>query len=54
MTNEETTCPVAWGIKKGETALQKAADDFLKKLAVSGELKTLQDKWFTPENVQLQ
>jgi ABC-type amino acid transport substrate-binding protein len=53
MTNEETTCPVAWGTKKGETALQKAADDFLKKLASSGELKTLQDKWFTPENVVL-
>ena len=53
MTNEETTCPVAWGIKKGETALQKAADDFLKKLAADGRLKSLQDKWFTPEHVVL-
>lgn len=49
MTNEETTCPVAWGIKKGETALQKAADDFLKEYASSGKLKALQDKWFTPD-----
>lgn len=53
MTNQPTTCPVAWGIKKGETALQKAADDFLKELASSGQLKALQDKWFTPEYVKL-
>jgi ABC-type amino acid transport substrate-binding protein len=53
MTNQPTTCPVAWGIKKGEAALQKAADDFLKELASSGKLKELQDKWFTPEFVKL-
>lgn len=53
MTGQPTTCPVAWGIKKGETALQKAADDFLKKLAGDGRLKALQDKWFTPEFVVL-
>jgi polar amino acid transport system substrate-binding protein len=53
MTNQPTTCPVAWGIKKGETALQKAADDFLKELSTSGKLKALQDKWFTPEYVKL-
>jgi polar amino acid transport system substrate-binding protein len=53
MTNEATTCPVAWGVKKGEAALQKAADDFLTKLKTSGELQTLQDKWFTPDNVVL-
>lgn len=53
MTNQPTTCPVAWGIKKGEPALLKAADDFLKDLATTGQLKALQDKWFTPEFVKL-
>jgi ABC-type amino acid transport substrate-binding protein len=40
-------CPVAYGLKKGDTKWEKAVTDFIKQKQSSGELQKLFDKYMT-------
>ena len=40
-------CPVAYGLKKGDTRWEQAVSDFIKRKKASGELDTLFDEYMT-------
>ncbi|MGH6953684.1 MAG: substrate-binding periplasmic protein [Alphaproteobacteria bacterium] len=44
-------CPVAYGLKKGDTKFEKVVSDFIRKKKSSGQLQAVMDKYMTPKYI---
>ena len=47
-------CPVAWGLKKGDTKWQSAVSKFIDDRKASGELQKLVDKYMTSKFITVE